>query len=591
VISRASEADSSERPASRPHAGSPTQHEHFGPKVQRADTKPPTLPTHSLLDGAPAVMAVQPSFVTAPAPEPVIRRLPPVPHTEYAAAPPSADVTAQRQQSEPTPPPTDMPLTVVRDEAESPVLRDEAEAPLDATEPTVTNVEPQPRLLSDAPRPQSIRSEQQPDQAARQARPIQRSMATPPIQRVTPPDSSTATPRKLGLGAPIDRSPADATPVETISLQEWVASRDAAKSVQRNVVHAEDPPAVEAAPVVETPLVARADTAPDPDLAAETTGLVGDRSSLIEPTLATPSEPTHLTPSEPTPLEPTLAARLDPSPGVPPSRTEVSLTPLPRGPATTPVQRMDESGREPQRPEPVKRASVPAPFLPIAAAGRSFDAHTPPTSIQRLVTDRAASPMQVVVPPARGVPIAWTPIVPAGSEAHDLPRATPSPATVQRSALGQPVAMTSPAIAQAVEGSSLEPTRATAGTRQTDGDTGAAAVAVGIAHRDADGSVVFAPPASSTIAPNVQRAVQPGETSVAGPPEDAAADQPPPGPASAVAAPATPPAPGGNPSSPHGALDIDDLARRLYDPLAARLKAELRLDRERAGLITDLRRP
>ncbi len=34
----------------------------------------------------------------------------------------------------------------------------------------------------------------------------------------------------------------------------------------------------------------------------------------------------------------------------------------------------------------------------------------------------------------------------------------------------------------------------------------------------------------------------------------------------------------------------DELVRRLFDPLAARLKAELRLDRERAGLITDLRR-
>jgi hypothetical protein len=112
---------------------------------------------------------------------------------------------------------------------------------------------------------------------------------------------------------------------------------------------------------------------------------------------------------------------------------------------------------------------------------------------------------------------------------------------------------------------------------------------MGIAHRDADGSVVFVPPASSAIAPNVQRAVHPGETSVASPPDDAP-DQPPPGPASATAPP-TVPARGGNPSSPHGVLDIDELARRLYDPLAARLKAELRLDRERAGLITDLRRP
>lgn len=37
-------------------------------------------------------------------------------------------------------------------------------------------------------------------------------------------------------------------------------------------------------------------------------------------------------------------------------------------------------------------------------------------------------------------------------------------------------------------------------------------------------------------------------------------------------------------------VDIEDLARRLFDPLSARLRAELWLDRERAGLIADLRR-
>ncbi len=36
--------------------------------------------------------------------------------------------------------------------------------------------------------------------------------------------------------------------------------------------------------------------------------------------------------------------------------------------------------------------------------------------------------------------------------------------------------------------------------------------------------------------------------------------------------------------------DLDELARRLFDPLSARLKSELWLDRERAGMIADLRR-
>ena len=36
--------------------------------------------------------------------------------------------------------------------------------------------------------------------------------------------------------------------------------------------------------------------------------------------------------------------------------------------------------------------------------------------------------------------------------------------------------------------------------------------------------------------------------------------------------------------------DLDDLARRLFDPLSARIKSELWLDRERAGMVTDLAR-
>ena len=33
--------------------------------------------------------------------------------------------------------------------------------------------------------------------------------------------------------------------------------------------------------------------------------------------------------------------------------------------------------------------------------------------------------------------------------------------------------------------------------------------------------------------------------------------------------------------------DLDEMARRLYEPLSARLRAELWLDRERAGVMSD----
>jgi hypothetical protein len=48
-------------------------------------------------------------------------------------------------------------------------------------------------------------------------------------------------------------------------------------------------------------------------------------------------------------------------------------------------------------------------------------------------------------------------------------------------------------------------------------------------------------------------------------------------------------APAGPPASGAAGVPLEELARQLFGPLTARLKAELRLDRERAGLLTDLR--
>jgi hypothetical protein len=130
-------------------------------------------------------------------------------------------------------------------------------------------------------------------------------------------------------------------------------------------------------------------------------------------------------------------------------------------------------------------------------------------------------------------------------------------------------------------------------------------VARGLARRDPDGSVVFdlgpapvlpdpAPhydePAGWHAAVVSQETVQRQETA-----EPAGAPTPPPGsgPATTMPAPSAAPAPSATPSTPPapGASSppLDELARQLFGPLTARLKAELRLDRERAGLLTDLR--
>ncbi len=58
--------------------------------------------------------------------------------------------------------------------------------------------------------------------------------------------------------------------------------------------------------------------------------------------------------------------------------------------------------------------------------------------------------------------------------------------------------------------------------------------------------------------------------------------------ASALAAASAPAAAGAAPA-PAAPADVDELARRLFEPLSARIRAELRLDRERSGLMTDAR--
>lgn len=140
-------------------------------------------------------------------------------------------------------------------------------------------------------------------------------------------------------------------------------------------------------------------------------------------------------------------------------------------------------------------------------------------------------------------------------------------------------------------------------------DPGEIAVGSGLARRDADGSVVFdvsaapmkpspgsfpAPhgqdlPGWATVAtaPVMQRqeAAEPAES--ASPPLDIG-----PGSRSRAVEPVATAAPvAGAPSPAAGATGqpLDELARQLLGPLTARLKAELRLDRERAGLLTDLR--
>ncbi|MFE5666861.1 hypothetical protein ACFQ7W_23420 [Streptomyces niveus] len=131
---------------------------------------------------------------------------------------------------------------------------------------------------------------------------------------------------------------------------------------------------------------------------------------------------------------------------------------------------------------------------------------------------------------------------------------------------------------------------------------GAFAVAAGVAQRMPDGSVVFgsssAPPSShspgnspTVVQRDAELSEEPpptdSETEASSEPEPAPVDEsgaPAPTGADASASPAAAPArPGGTP------VVTDELVRALYAPLSRLLKADLRLERERAGFLINTR--
>ncbi|GAB2633317.1 hypothetical protein GCM10027168_74670 [Streptomyces capparidis] len=111
-------------------------------------------------------------------------------------------------------------------------------------------------------------------------------------------------------------------------------------------------------------------------------------------------------------------------------------------------------------------------------------------------------------------------------------------------------------------------------------DAGAAAVGAGVAQRMPDGSVVFNLPGAP--APAVQRQNEPPPPDPPpGPVEPPPAEPPPATPAAAAPAPPAEP-PDGTPHQQPNAI-TDELVRALFPRLSWLLRAELRLERERAG--------
>ncbi|WP_406323893.1 hypothetical protein [Streptomyces niveus] len=129
---------------------------------------------------------------------------------------------------------------------------------------------------------------------------------------------------------------------------------------------------------------------------------------------------------------------------------------------------------------------------------------------------------------------------------------------------------------------------------------GAFAVAAGVAQRMPDGSVVFgsssAPPSShspGTSRPVVQRDAELSEEPPPTDSEPETGSEPGPDPVDESGAPAATdagPAAAAAPARPGGTPVVtDELVRALYAPLSRLLKADLRLERERAGFLINTR--
>jgi hypothetical protein len=264
-----------------------------------------------------------------------------------------------------------------------------------------------------------------------------------------------------------------------------------------------------------------------------------------------------------------------------------------------PLQRAAEDGT------PLPRLSAPTPesvaplvaqrSIPLFSGAVAALDHTPTAPLE------AAHPTVPVQWTAPGSPDTGRPqTTNAGVPAVSASRATTTPVQRTVTAMSADAPTSAPLSTPA---SQLQRTAASLplSAPAAPVDAGAVAVDAGVAQRMADGSVVFQ-------SPTVQR-----DADTDPPPTDAAAEPPPPSdtPAEPVDPPPEPepesvsdPGPGSDqpgPSDahgPHGAHAekgggspkvTDELVRALFAPLSRMLKAELRLDRERAGFLIDTR--
>lgn len=363
----------------------------------------------------------------------------------------------------------------------------------------------------------------------------------PAVQRTDAPRPAAERPRRApGLGAPMSGLPPTAqreaaATVPGTGSEPVPVSRSAEGTGPEEVQRG---PEEDTAPLLgDDPLVASPPetVAPQEQAGSSAEPMTPTPAPVQRTALASTNAPT--TPS--LPVAPLLADRPLP---IHAARTETGL----RGATATaaPVQRSPEE-------------AVPPVVVPVrwtSAASRATGNGTGTGTVQRTAV------------PVRE---AWGP-VPAPS-----PLPPPPPAVQRQSVSGPPAPRSRNPVVPAIP------------------SAGSVAVAAGVAQRMADGSVVFGTAPTGFSQPVVQR-----ETGTSEPPSPTSDPEPDPEPEAGPA-----PEPGGEGagagSSPvpesvghtgqGGPPVTDELVRALYGPLSRLLKADLRLERERAGFLIHTR--
>lgn len=280
-------------------------------------------------------------------------------------------------------------------------------------------------------------------------------------------------------------------------------------------------------------------------------------------------------------------------------RQESNAAVLP--PAVQPIQFSRPT--YPSGPAPVTTA---ASSHPQAAVIRP-DLPEPAFTAQRLAAPGAAQPAAAVPLPAvvltRPTPVPAPPIpVPLGVLPYATATAEPAPAAMDRAPRTTPAAAewssppSTPTTEDPAAAESYEVVQLDAGVE--DAGLGTAShpsrPAPSVQRSPANGPVHAATGGSSgpisfaSMFAGVDAAAgEDGYTSVQLLSDEAVPVDAPPPSAPLAAAPAAPA--GAAPAAAAAPADVDELARRLFEPLSARIRAELRLDRERSGLMTDVR--